>query len=337
MRTTRRWPRRARTRVWRASASFTLPVRGAGGRVLDLAAAPAAAPWREPVRVRVAEYAVDGEDSTPSEVFCLVTHLLDPAEASAGNSRGSTRTGGTTETVFRCIKTARRGGVEVVLRSKKPDGTPQEIWAILAVYQGLRHLICQAATAAGADPGASPSPGPCAPPAARPMARRPCPPERLAQPLRRAIRKLTARNRRVPDALADRDIHGPAGPPPRPQLPARRAAGGPGPAQPRRSPCRSAVAPQADHAADRDSRRRTRPGGNPRRTRRGTQRLLRTLENPPAQATRAVCAARRRRGSQFHRYVRAEGRARSSSLPGTGSRLSAPAPRNWPTRCCQSR
>jgi hypothetical protein len=56
------------------------------------------------------------------------------------------------ETVFRCIKTAQRGGAEVVLRSKKPDGVLQEIWAILAVYQGLRHLICQAALASGADP-----------------------------------------------------------------------------------------------------------------------------------------------------------------------------------------
>jgi len=106
----------------------------------------------DPVRVRVAEYTIDDEHGDPSEVFCLVTNLLDPAEASVEELAGLYADRWASETVFRCIKTTQRGGAEVVLRSKKPDGVLQEIWAILAVYQGLRHLICQAAAAAGAGP-----------------------------------------------------------------------------------------------------------------------------------------------------------------------------------------
>ncbi|MGE5292806.1 MAG: hypothetical protein ACM3ML_37580 [Micromonosporaceae bacterium] len=85
---------------------------------------------------------------------------------------------------------------EVVLRSKKPDGVLQEIWAILAVYQGLRHLICQAARASGADPWLIPFARALRAARARPMARRPFPPERLARALRRVIRKLGARIRK---------------------------------------------------------------------------------------------------------------------------------------------
>jgi hypothetical protein len=98
--------------VWRASASFGLPVTGAlADGSWNSQLRPPRGHGGKPVRVRIAEYAI--------------------------------------ETVFRCIKTAQRGGAEVVLRSKKPDGVLQEIWAILAVYQNLRHLICQAAAAAG--------------------------------------------------------------------------------------------------------------------------------------------------------------------------------------------
>jgi Insertion element 4 transposase N-terminal/Transposase DDE domain len=139
--------------VWRASASFGLPVIGvlADGSWISQLRPPRGHDGK-PVRVRVAEYTIDAEDGTPSEVFCLVTNLLDPAGASAEELAGLYADRWTSETVFRCIKTTQRGGAEVVLRSKKPDGVLQEIWAILAVYQGLRHLICQAATAAGTDP-----------------------------------------------------------------------------------------------------------------------------------------------------------------------------------------
>src|SRR5450755_1782436 len=139
--------------VWRASASFALPVIEAladGSWISQLR--PPRGHDGKPVRVRVAEYTIDSTDGNPSEVFCLVTSLLDPADASAEELAGLYADRWTSETVFRCIKTAQRGGAEVVLRSKKPDGVLQEIWAILAVYQGLRHLICQAAAAAGADP-----------------------------------------------------------------------------------------------------------------------------------------------------------------------------------------
>ena len=50
------------------------------------------------------------------------------------------------------MKSAVRGGPEVVLRSKTPAMVEQEFWAILCVYQAIRELISYAAPT-GLDPG----------------------------------------------------------------------------------------------------------------------------------------------------------------------------------------
>lgn len=142
--------------LWRMSASFTLPVL----RVLEDGTylselAPPAKRDGEPIRVRVIEYSVlstgaDGE--RVSELFCLATTLLDPAEAPAAELAALYHDRWQAETGIGEIKTEQRGGPEVVLRSKTPEMVAQEFWAMLCVYQALRHLIGQAAP-----PGLDPS------------------------------------------------------------------------------------------------------------------------------------------------------------------------------------
>ena len=72
--------------LWRASASFTLtPVKVLAGGTYLAELTPPRAKDGPPLRVRVIEYTVhtarqDGGDEETSELFCLVTDLLDPGE-----------------------------------------------------------------------------------------------------------------------------------------------------------------------------------------------------------------------------------------------------------------
>jgi hypothetical protein len=50
------------------------------------------------------------------------------------------------------VETRLRGGPEVLLRSKSPDMVRQEVYALLCVYQAIRHLITTAAEDAAIDP-----------------------------------------------------------------------------------------------------------------------------------------------------------------------------------------
>jgi len=87
-----------------------------------------------------------------SELFVLATTLLDvnayPAMALAElyHLRWQAETG------IGDLKTAVRGGPEVLLRSKTPAMVEQEFWAMLCVYQAIRELISYAAPT-GLDPG----------------------------------------------------------------------------------------------------------------------------------------------------------------------------------------
>jgi hypothetical protein len=55
------------------------------------------------------------------------------------------------EVLFKLVKVDLRtsGGV---LRSGRPEGVRQELWALLCLYQALRTLITGAAVIAGVDP-----------------------------------------------------------------------------------------------------------------------------------------------------------------------------------------
>ena len=105
------------------------------------------------IAVRVIEYSVataDGKET--SEVFALVTDLIDPGQLSAAEAADAYGQRWEIETAFGELETGIRGGPAVVLRSKSPDMIRQELYALLCVYQAIRTLICHSADQAGLDP-----------------------------------------------------------------------------------------------------------------------------------------------------------------------------------------
>jgi hypothetical protein len=138
--------------LWRVSASFTLPVITVlpdGTYLSELRGTRK----NERVTVRVIEYSVR-EDTQPdgtSEVFALITNLLDPEHAPALELARAYSQRWHIELLFRLVKVDLRapGGV---LRSRIPTGVRQEIWALLCLYQALRTLITRAALIAEVDP-----------------------------------------------------------------------------------------------------------------------------------------------------------------------------------------
>ncbi|MGH2671050.1 MAG: transposase, partial [bacterium] len=105
------------------------------------------------ITVRVIEYAVTThDDSDTSELFCLITDLLEPGQLSAADAAAAYAQRWQIETAFAELETGIRGGPALVLRSKSPDMIRQEIYALLCVYQAIRTLICHAASTEGLDP-----------------------------------------------------------------------------------------------------------------------------------------------------------------------------------------
>jgi hypothetical protein len=142
--------------LWRASASFRLtPIRVlADGSYLALLH-PRRKADGPPITVRVIEYTVhtttpDGvEDS--SELFCLVTDLLDPEAYPVLDLACAYPMRWEAETVIGHHKTDMGQGM-AVLRSKDPEGVAQEMWALFAVYQAIHTLIGAAVDATGIPP-----------------------------------------------------------------------------------------------------------------------------------------------------------------------------------------
>lgn len=131
----------------RVSASFTLPVKE---RLPDGIYLSELRGTRRPERVtvRVIEYSVADDDGI-SEVFCLITTLLEPEAYPALELARNYAERWSVEVLFKLGKVDLRisGGI---LRSGKPEGVRQELWALLCVYPALRTLITKAAVTAGA-------------------------------------------------------------------------------------------------------------------------------------------------------------------------------------------
>ena len=141
--------------LWRASASFALkPVKALRDGTY-LAELPPRGSGGPPVTVRVIEYTVHttAEDGTgeSSEVFCLVTDLLDVEEYPALDLACAYPLRWGCETVIGHHKTDIGEG-QPVLRSGDPEGVMQEMWALFAVYQAISRLTGIAVTAAGIPP-----------------------------------------------------------------------------------------------------------------------------------------------------------------------------------------
>jgi hypothetical protein len=141
---------------WRMSASFRLPVLEVlpdGTYISELR--PPRKKDGPPIRVRVIEYSVltvDEDGQETSELFALATTLTDVERYPAIELARLYHDRWQAETGIADLKTAIRGGPEVVLRSKTPAMVAQEFWAMLCVYQAIRDLISYAAPT-GLDPG----------------------------------------------------------------------------------------------------------------------------------------------------------------------------------------
>ena len=152
------WGRAAATGadlLWRVGSSFPLPVvtvLADGSHLSSLA--PAKKELRagaQPVVVRVVEYHLLAADGTPTEVFALISTLLEPKTAPAVELAELYHARWQIENAFGAF-TSQLKGDGVVLRSKTPDGAEQELWALLCAYHAIRELICAAAELTDQDP-----------------------------------------------------------------------------------------------------------------------------------------------------------------------------------------
>ena len=102
--------------------------------------------------VRVIEYEIpDREGNGTGELICVITSILDPAEATATELAAAYHERWESETGYREKKTyLRRSGR--VLRSQSPDMVRQEIYSMLLTHYAIRKLMCHAADEAGYDP-----------------------------------------------------------------------------------------------------------------------------------------------------------------------------------------
>ena len=143
--------------LWRASASFALrPVKVLPDGTYLAELKPPRKSDGPPVTVRVIEYTVHtaADDGTveSSEVFCLVTSLLDTEEYPALDLACCYPDRWGCETVIGHHKTDMGEG-QPVLRSKDPEGVTQEMWALFAVYQAICRIVGIARERGGHSPG----------------------------------------------------------------------------------------------------------------------------------------------------------------------------------------
>lgn len=143
--------------LWRASASFTLkPVKVLADGTYLAELKPPRKSDGPLLTVRVIEYTVhttphDGGGDQVSEVFCLVTSLLDPEQYPALDLACCYPRRWECETVIGHHKTDMGEG-QPVLRSQDPAGVEQEMWALFAVYQAICTITGIGAAAAGIPP-----------------------------------------------------------------------------------------------------------------------------------------------------------------------------------------
>jgi hypothetical protein len=143
--------------LWRAPASFKLkPVKVLEDGTYLAELRPPRKKDGPAITVRVIEYSVlttpaAGGQAEVSEVFCLVTDLLDPEEYPALDLACCYPQRWGCETVIGRRKTGMGEG-QPVLRCKDPAGVAQEMRALFAVYQALCRLAGLGAAAAGIPP-----------------------------------------------------------------------------------------------------------------------------------------------------------------------------------------
>jgi hypothetical protein len=140
--------------IFRVSASFKLtPVAGPAGVLADGTYLAELKPRIKrdgpPITVRVIEYSVTtralGKAKNTSEVFCLVTNLLNPDTAPASELAALYARRWKVEVLYKAVKVD-LNGARPVLRSGHADTVLAEIWSLLALFQILLRLADAAIT-----------------------------------------------------------------------------------------------------------------------------------------------------------------------------------------------
>jgi hypothetical protein len=103
--------------------------------------------------VRVVEYRIKdpGAPDAKDEVYRLITTILDPAQASAGELAALYPQRWEIEITIKESKTILRKG-RITLRSKKPELVRQEFWGMILAHYLVRKMMAQAALDKGVDP-----------------------------------------------------------------------------------------------------------------------------------------------------------------------------------------
>ena len=108
---------------------------------------------REALIVRVIEYRIKdpGAVGTQDEIYRLITTILDPAQASAGELAALYPQRWEIEITIKETKTILRKG-KITLRSKKPELVRQEFWGMILAHYLVRKMMAQAALDRKIDP-----------------------------------------------------------------------------------------------------------------------------------------------------------------------------------------
>ena len=101
--------------------------------------------------VRVIEYDIANRDSQSGSPIRLITTILDPEQASAGELAAVYHQRWEFESSLAEIETRQRGSYRV-LRSHSPEMVRQEIWALLLTHYAIRALMYEATDPERLDP-----------------------------------------------------------------------------------------------------------------------------------------------------------------------------------------
>jgi hypothetical protein len=141
---------------WRAKSNTVLPVlerHGDGSFRSELVASDDKYARERVTPVRVIEYEIadPGRPQATDTRYRLVTTILNPDEAPAGELAALYAERWEFESALDEMKSHQRGP-RVVLRSKAPEGVRQEAWGYLCAHYAIRALMADAASNQGVDP-----------------------------------------------------------------------------------------------------------------------------------------------------------------------------------------
>jgi hypothetical protein len=150
-----RWHRAAETGadlLWRVTSDLILrPVEHHTDGSYLAEVTPPGKSGIAPFRLRVVEYRISEDSGDATELYRLVTTILDPASAPAKDMAALYHERWDIEGFFKQIKSVQLNDAKV-FRSKSPDGVRQEFWAHLAVHYATTCIMADAARQAELDP-----------------------------------------------------------------------------------------------------------------------------------------------------------------------------------------